>query len=188
MFDESIFKSGSFFVGLSSICVYNNADRFLVKRLGLREDPNAAVHLNPNSPTVGVNVYSIRLWPSHVMSKVVSLQAANTIAVEMCPGDSCPIDCVEYDSKALYTINPNVTALESAIMLKFYAINYDKVRATADLRAFVDSYFDTDRKWFVTNNNCTLNFQHPNKQIIDERGKHVSLPPLHFYDPEMRAF
>lgn len=187
MFDESIFKSGSFYVGLPSICVYNNADRFLVKRLSLSVDYDAVVHLNPDRPTAGVNIYSIRVWPSHAMSKVVSLQAPSTIAVGLCSGDSRPIDCVEYDSTALYTINPNITALESAIMLKFYAINYDKVRATAYLRALVDSYFDTDRDWFATDN-CTLIFQHPNKQIFDEQGKDVNLPPLNFYDPEMRVF
>lgn len=187
LFDESVFKSGSLFVGLPSICVYNNADQFLVKRLGLDTSLTAGVHLNPDKPTIGLNVYSMRTWPNHVMSKVVSLQMPNIITVGMCSSDSRPIDCDEYDSTVVYTINPYMTTLESAIMLKFYAINFNNVRASAELRALVDSYFDADRDWFSTEN-CTLIFQHPNKQKFNEHGKDVILPPLNFYDPEMMVF
>lgn len=173
-FDETIFTHGESFSMYSKINVYNNADAFLVSKQNIKvgdnctpfdsnndepsKDDEFIVNLNPRGECMGINFYS--LMPMN--KQIKKLTPFNQISIY--DGETTtPLVIDEHKSGSIYTVG-QLTPFESAIMLKYYAINNSDVYITKHLYALVKDLFQDSRAWF--NYNSVGIVQNYNKELI----------------------
>lgn len=132
-FDESVFDDIGFTLkSYDLISVTNRADEWLVRRLGKtpikshctnpnddsRGVPTAKIaNLNPHIPCIGTNLYSLDNNALESLIIVPFYQVAVTNSVGLQP---LTITDVFTDTEA-FTTNPELTAFESAVMIKYYS-------------------------------------------------------------------
>ncbi|ACH96174.1 GrBNV_gp97-like protein [Oryctes rhinoceros nudivirus] len=187
-FDEAIFTHGETLLDFPKINVYNKADAFLVAKQNIevgnacasietsqQASDSIAVNLNPRGLCMGINIYSMN--PTN--KKIKKLVNFNQISVF--DGESpTPIDIAEYKPNQIYTVG-SLTALESAIMLKYYAINNPNVYITRHLYLFVKKYFQDSRAWF--NYKSIGIVQNHNRELVMD-DEILNVPIVTFYsDP-----
>ncbi|AYP97960.1 GrBNV gp97-like protein-like protein [Mauternbach virus] len=208
-FDESIFTTGESFLPFSHVNVYNRADAYLVEKVKLQvgfddecvynelKSKNVnmlemsanltkmndkqtnkldtlSINLNPRKPCRGINVYSFNLANNRIEKTI------NFNQVYVSDGISNnPITIADYVPETIYTVG-ELTPFESAIMIKYYAINNADVSITRHLYNTIEQYFDNVREWFnykpigvIQNSNGELLYKNeiinvPNITISDE--------------------
>jgi hypothetical protein len=150
-FDETLFTDGRTITEFNKINVYNQADRYLATRLNLNisenatNDPNT-LNINPPLPGSGVNIYTMDITNKTPQR----LEPYNQILIHNDHSDGVvktPIFIGEHIEGNVYDINKELTDLESAIMLKYFAIHHN-VFITRHLYNFVMMKFVDYRKWF----------------------------------------
>lgn len=173
-FDETIFTHAETLHGeFTKINVYNAADAYLVYKQGLvagdgcipfdennssLETDEIVANLNPRSPCMGVNIYS--LMPLNLqINKMVMFNQISVYDGET----TTPLEIGEHQPGQIYTIG-TLTEFESAIMLKYFAINNSDVYVTKHLYSYVKKYFQDNRSWF--NYNSIGVVQNHNKELI----------------------
>lgn len=173
-FDETIFTHGETIFEYPKINVFNNADAYLVRKQNievghhctpikpingddLNDDP-IIVNLNPRSLCMGINIHSIMPMNKSI-KKMVQFNQISIYDGE----SSTPIEIGEHQSGKIYTIG-TLTDLESAIMLKYFAINNPDVYVSTHLHTFVKKYFKDTRSWF--NYNSIGVVQNHKKELI----------------------
>lgn len=180
-FDESLFTDGrtfSQFNQFNKINVYNKADRYLATRLNLTINDNDAtntLNINPPLPGSGINIYTMdisnktlkRLEP---YNPILVYQERNEAAI-----NKIPIYVGEHVEGNVYDVNNDLTALESAIMLKYYAIQHN-IFITRHLYNLVMSNFVDYRKWFKEDLNHLI-IQTFNGQLW-QNGQIINIPNL----------
>lgn len=187
-FDETIFTYGESLVGFPKINVYNKADAFLVSKQNIevcnlcssidtsqQASDSIIVNLNPRGLCMGVNIYSMN--PTN--KKIKKLVNFNQISVF--DGESpTPIEIEEYNPDQIYTVG-SLTTLESAIMLKYYAINNPNVYISRHLYLFVKKHFQDNRAWF--NYKSIGIVQNHNRELVMD-DEILNVPIVTFYsDP-----
>lgn len=151
-FDETLFTDGRSITEFNKVNVYNRADRYLATRLNLNlsenENSTNTLNVNPPLPGSGVNIYTMditnktpqRLEPyNQILIHNDYNNADNVIKT--------PIFIGEHIEGNVYDVNKEITDLESAIMLKYFAIHHN-VFITRHLYNFVIMKFVDYRKWF----------------------------------------
>lgn len=171
LYDESIFSTplpqSSILNYFSLFRVYNKVDEWL-----LREKHNKGpqiigdssmtatttvpedkiLNINPETPRPGVNLFTI---DSTNADKVVDLQTYIQIQVYDNDNDYIKrptqkleiIDFFRYDKNKILTVD-RLTSLESALLVKFYAIRYKEVIVDRLLYSFICNQFVDNRAWF----------------------------------------
>lgn len=141
------------------------------------------MNLNPKDDYLGKNVYTMDMYghkpvytapftPIHVVPK----ESYNTAKIAI----------HDYATDQVYTLSSYLTPLESAIMLKYYAISNfmmrkrkntfsDDIKITDELFNVVRKYFKDNRSWFV--------YGMKTEDEIRER----LLPFLFFYDLPIKS-
>lgn len=142
-FDESVFDDVGFTLkSYDSISVTNRADEWLIRKLGKNpiksfctkainssaNVPTAKIaNLNPHIPCIGTNLYSLdnTALESLIVVPFYQVSVTNSSGVQL-------IDITDdFDDTQIFTINPEITAFESAVMIKYYSkkraikIDYD---------------------------------------------------------------
>lgn len=113
------------------------------------------LYINPETPRPGINLFTI---DSTNVDKVIDLQTYIQIQVEHDNDDDESssqmlelADFFRYDSHKTLTINSRaaaLTSLESALLVKFYAIRYKEVIIDRQLYSFICGRFVDNRAWF----------------------------------------
>lgn len=176
-FDETIFTTGESLVEYSKINVFNDADAYLVAKqnieVGYNCDPfdgsqteekvsdengRYIVNLNPRSPCIGINIYSM-IPANKQIKKLVDFNQISVYDGET----TTEIGIGEHIPGSIYTVG-TLTPFESAIMIKYFAINNTDVYITRHLYRFIRKFFDDNRSWF--NYNAVGVVQNHNNELI----------------------
>lgn len=156
--DESIFTNGRNLQIYDVINVYNRADEYLIRRLNKTPSFNCIgkthqtnnlekfiANINPKIPCLGVNIYTLSLLNSNLQD----IEPFNQVIIY--EGETkTPIYIGEHVDGNIYDIG-DLTPLESAIMIKYFAINY-QIFITRHLYKIIEPYFEDIRVWFETKN------------------------------------
>lgn len=204
-FDESVFLDGWIFKrprNVHPVSVFNRADSFILKNVhGVStietcQIGNNNYSLNPINPCARINVYSLDNRHSstynlytHKIINVIHDSAASNERLRIINLDVLN----EIENYEILDSNPDLTSLESAIMLKFYSLqiaNNDiyksrqSLNITATLYHKVSLWFEFDsRQWFAFDRTNLLvrsfngEYVYKNKIINDP----IELPRT-FYD------
>lgn len=175
-FDETIFTSGESLFKYPEINAYNDADEYLLKRQNIPvgspdEITSTGVNLNPRHPSLGIDIYSIN---NNNISNGKNVPFNQILIYD---GETTtPIVIGEHVSGQIYTVG-QLTSLESAIMLKFYAVNNPNVYITKHLYAYVEPYFQDARGWF---RETSIGITQNNKKELILNNEILNIPPLNF--------
>lgn len=174
-FDETIFTYGESLYKYPQINAYNAADEYLLKRqnilVGNADNAKLGANLNPRTPSLGIDIYSM----DNKNVRIESVVPFNQILIY--DGDTTtPITIEEHVPGRIYTVG-TLTPLESAIMLKFYAVNFSDVYITKHLYIYAAPYFQDDRGWF--RNTSIGVIQNDKKELIMDN-QILNIPPLNF--------
>lgn len=181
VFDETIFTDGFSIRGCDSVGVSNNADRYLAQRLGITPVNHCAeatnvINLNPASPCIGTNVYTM-----DVSSKDI-LRSERFNQIEVVRADRyAPIAVGEHVAADTYTVGRDLSDLESAIMVKYFAINNNGVRISPHLYCQIHRHFADTRAWFK-HDVADVVLQTPDGEIVCN-GEYLELPDLTYSGP-----
>lgn len=173
-FDETIFTTSESFIPFHQINVYNRADEYLVERAQLNvvkdydcqmvqpssrvvlktlntttinddiknELTKVVANLNPRRPCRGINIYSFNLTNNRIE------KTTNFHQIGISDNSrGTPIFIGEHIANSIYTVG-DLTSFESAIMIKYFAINHDGVYVTRHLYNEIIDFFDQQRDWF----------------------------------------
>lgn len=204
-FDETIFTDArSFFeddhvdgVNLkkSHIIVSNRADKYLIEQRhklladtkpcrtieSLLDDDEICeiVNINPKIPCFGVNIYTMNMSNAEIRQvekfhqiKVIDDENATTTFV----------DLTEYNPDAIYQLSQKLTTFESAIMIKYYAVNNPDVKITRLLGNAIYRYFVDKRSWFKRTPNGIVQ-NHYGELILNTEV--VNIPLLEISSPSI---
>lgn len=159
IFNETVYANGDVVALFRAVIVGNRADEFIMRTrwpsLATIEaqdeasfDRELVLILNPEFPTRGKNVYTMD--PLNYAQRVqvpfhpIAVLAGNATGNER----RRPIEIADHSPGAVYEYNADLTALEMAIMVKYYAITHPGVQITLHLYRTIEKYFDPDRHWF----------------------------------------
>lgn len=177
-FDETIFSDGFSLRRYPNVNTFNEADRYLAERLGKRvsysclttadnddeggflmqsdDSSPPPVNLNPRIPCAGINVYTMDALNKLSLLSVpfnrigvidVQLEDSGTVP----PPSVVPIYVGEHTEGNVYTANPKLGSFESAVMIKYFAVNAP-IFITKHLYNDIEHHFAGDRRqWFDTN-------------------------------------
>lgn len=172
-FDESVFIDAWVFKNsriANPISVFNKADSFIMKtvhKLPVIEtcqlgDSNYS--LNPVNPCARVNIYSLdnRHSSTHNVYSRTLFTVIHDSSIINLPTRGIDFEPLMPDKPRIYDANPELSSLESAIMLKFYSLQianidgYDSYKKslniTSSLYHKVSYWFENDKHpWFVFN-------------------------------------
>lgn len=226
VFDERIFLPHYFLInhvyGNELISVNNEADKWILsnfhKHNNVKVDAcnEANIHLNPKLECIGTNIYTINR--AH-HTNVFLLPYLKFFVLT----DQTYMNNKEYNMKQLnienfdknlifttvFTVNPNLTDLEHAIMLKFYSINMAQngtckdnknlyINITTELFDKIFNIFHTNdvnlsikRQWFTFDKNSknVLLYQLPNGELRSFSGNRTkihNMPYLYFYSAPLQ--
>lgn len=193
-YDETIFTDARTLLKYNNteVNAFNRADIYLLERANISigskcdgrntessedDQSNATVvNLNPRRPCRGINIYTLSI----VNKKISQVEPFNQITVFQ--GESnTPLSLNEYIPNTIYTVG-NLTSFESAILIKYYAINNKNVTITRDLYTFIRKHFQDQRSWF--NYNDVGIIQNENKELIQNMDI-VYIPINTISGPEM---
>lgn len=177
-FDETIFTCGESFSEFTKINVYNEADAFLVAKHGMESgtectsrDDEFVANLNPRGICSGINIYSMD--PRNKLVKKI----ANFNQISIYNGETnTPIAIGEHQPGQVYDVGL-LTPFESAIMLKYFAINNTDVYITSHLHAVVEKYLYSGRAWFNHVSRGVVR-NHKNELILNN--EIINVPTLTF--------
>lgn len=131
-FDESVFDDIGFTLkSYDLISVTNRADEWLIRKLGKTPiksyctNPNDSrsvptdkiANLNPHIPCIGTNLYSLDNNALESLIVVPFYQVSVTTSIGL---QKLKITDT-FDESETFTINPELTAFESAVMIKYYS-------------------------------------------------------------------
>ncbi|ATY70244.1 GrBNV gp97-like protein [Tomelloso virus] len=177
-FDETIFTFGESFSDFTRVNVYNDADAYLVKRQGIEYGQDCLprtnekiANLNPRSVCAGTNMYSMDPTNKPI-KKMVNFNQINVYNGET----TMPMKIGEHQPGQIYTVG-QLTSFESAIMLKYYAVNNSDVYITNHLHSFVSKHFIDHRAWF---NHLPIGIVQNHKKELILNGDIVNVPILSF--------
>lgn len=132
-FDESVFDDVGFTLkSYDLVSVTNRADAWLIERLGKTPVksyctragsdrgavPTAKVaNLNPHIPCIGTNLYSLdnTALESLIVVSFYQVSVTNTLGTQVLQITDT------FNDTEVFTINPELTPFESAIMIKYYS-------------------------------------------------------------------
>lgn len=209
-FDESLFVDGLAIRDYDPIGVSNRADEYLVRRYGKGARPiciGTAAAVNPASPCAGVNIYTMSRR-HRVVHRVYRLGRIRVV------GDArraVPITIAEPVPDSVYDFNADLTPVEMAIMLKYYAMTLARreddastagsgaddasvpVEISSHLYHTVFAYFDHADSHTGGSHRNALDWldddltdalvQLPNREVV-HRNRIVNVPDLTFFGPE----
>lgn len=193
-FDETIFTDGTTFLmnSYGTVNAFNNADRYLLGRLGITvgddcsgdttkpvidQNETIIVNLNPRRPCRGINIYSMDMLNKN-NSQIQQVVSFNQISIF--DGDTnVPIYIGEHVEGNIYTVG-SLTSFESAIMVKYFAIN-NSIFITRHLFNFIKRHFRDHRSWF--NYNSIGIVQNTNGELVDSNNEIINIPDLTISQP-----
>lgn len=190
-YDETIFTDCRSLQKFKQVNAFNRADTYLLELAGIsavgyrcdgrvEQKTNSIANVNPRQPCRGINIYTLNM----LNKKISQVESYNQISITDV-GNGTPIDIVEFISGTIYTIG-ELTSFESAIMIKYYAINNENVTITRDLYNFIRHHIKDQRTWFNDLNNVldVGYVQNENKELIHNT-QLVSIPINTFSGPEI---
>lgn len=189
-YDETIFTDGRSIQKYSQVNAFNRADTYLLELAGIvaigykcdgrtEKSTNAIANINPRQPCRGVNIYTLNM----MNKKISQVEPFNQITIHN-GIDGIPIDLAAYTPETIYTIG-DLTSFESAIIVKYYAINNENVTITRSLYNFIKHHIQDQRSWFVNINDTDIGYiQNENKELI-HNNQIVSVPINTFSGPEI---
>jgi hypothetical protein len=155
-FDETLFKYAELYTPFDRVVVYNRADEYLCKmklknkpisfkmadREALLNNENI-VNINPPKLYAGMNVYTLDSTNKRILQSLsynqVSVVLTNT--EDDVSETAEPISLQEYTPGLVYTVSNGLEPIESAIMIKYYAMNYEDVQITKLLYQTIKPFF-----------------------------------------------
>lgn len=146
---------------VSYSCLTNAADNddsvgFLMQSEVGEQPP---VNLNPRIPCAGINVYtmdalnklSLLSVPFNRIGVIDVQMEENAASDAALPPSVVPVYIGEHVEGNVYTANPKLGSFESALMIKYFAVNAP-IFITKHLYNDIEHYFaDDPRQWFDTN-------------------------------------
>lgn len=171
----------------------NNDNGDFLMRFDESDGNEPPVNLNPRIPCAGLNVYTM-----DALNKLSLLSVPfNRIGVIDVrtdePGDAVPPPSVvpiyvgEHVEGNVYTANPTLGSFESAIMIKYFAVNAS-IFITKHLYNDIEHHFVGDRRqWFDTNALAHLAdsvTQNRRGELIGN-GEIVNVPCVDYYGPSI---
>lgn len=196
-YDETIFTDARTFRKYSEVNVFNLADKYLFARANIQtystcetggDDDNgeqctlksgmvnSIVNVNPRRPCRGINIYTLNINNK----KIAQTEPFNQITVFQ--GESVePLTLDEYVPQTVYTVG-RLTPLESAIIIKYYAINNAGVLITRHLFGLIKEYFNDQRSWFTYQDIGIV--QNAKKELVRNMD-YLNLPILTISGPEL---
>lgn len=156
-YDESIFANGFSVRNYELFWVTNDADRFLVGRLGKRIVDEGdvcsrtdVVNLNPRVPCVGINLYTMNSYNKAVIrqlpynSVTVSRDARERKVVPVYVGEVAADGLAD---SILYDISPRLDDFTAAVMIKYFSI-HSAINITPRLYSIISRHFEEPIKRF----------------------------------------
>lgn len=212
-FDETIFTTAETFIPFNRVNVYNRADEYLAtrSRLQINSDSeceprknqtrtivlpignaisestadeksklaNAIVNLNPRKPCRGINMYTFNITNTRI-EKTINFNQITVADSE----NHTPIFIGEHIPESIYTVG-DLTNFESAIMVKYFAINHANVCISRHLYTSIVKYFDTKREWF---NYLPIGvIQKKNKELVYQN-RIINVPDIKISDVYMPLY
>lgn len=184
-FEESIFTTGFIFKTHTNVAVSNQADKYLVERFDKQTtsacDAAATISVNPKLACRGINIYTL----SAMNVKIGQMLPFNQIRVigneaAFMSREKKTLTIDEYERNIIYSLNNDLTSIEAAIMIKYYAINH-QVFITNELYHYIEKEFKDYRKWF--HYSFIGNLQKENHEIVNEHGLLINRPQIMFVGP-----
>lgn len=186
-FDETIFRDARTLGKFVEVNAFNRADVYLLEKSGIvatshcslqaKQDSacdnrvdkaNSIANVNPIRPCRGTNIFTMDM----LNKGLAQVEPYNQITVYQ--GESSqPIDIADYIPQVVYTVG-GLTSFESAIMIKYYAINFKGVTITRHLFALIKKHFNDHRSWFNYHDIGITQNQH--KELL--QGKNIINAPL----------
>lgn len=182
----------------SHIIVSNRADKYLIEQRHnmvadnkpcrtiesiLDNDDNSRIcdiiNINPKIPCIGSNIYTMNMTNAHIQ------QVEKFNQIEIIENEDIPttfIDLEEYNPDTVYQLSHKLTAFESAIMIKYYAINNSNVKITRLLGNAIYRYFVDKRSWFKHSPNGIIQ-NHYSELLLN--GELVDIPLLDISGPSI---
>lgn len=163
-FDESLFKYAELYDTFDRVTVFNRADLYLCKRkltnipisyklsndFALMNNERIA-NINPPKLFAGTNIYTL----DSINKRINKSESYNQIAVVLTNTEddvskaAIPISLDEFKLNTIYTTSGELEPIESAIMIKYYAVNNADVQITKMLMKTIKPFFNRDRRgWF----------------------------------------
>lgn len=189
-YDETIFTDGRSLQKFSQVNAFNRADTYLLELNGIaaigykcdgrtEKSTNSIANINPRQPCRGINIYTLNM----LNKKISQVEPFNQITI-FNGEDGVPVDLFEYTPETIYTIG-QLTSIESAIIIKYYAINNENVTITSALYNFIKPHIQDQRSWFKNISDIDVGFvQNDNKELL-HNSQIVSMPINTFSGPEI---
>lgn len=186
-FDESVFIDGWVFKNARNaypISVFNRADSFILKTvhnisvIETCQIGDNAYSLNPINPCARVNIYSLdnRHSSTHNVYPRTLITVIHDSAIINLPIRK--IDLVSLiDETCVYDANPDLSSLESAIMLKFYSLqiaNSDDAYPNLNNRLYITAtLYHKVMFWFESDKHPWFYFDRSNISIRNVNGEYI---------------
>lgn len=132
------------------------------------------VNLNPRNPCRGINIYSFNIANNRIEKTI----GFNQIIIVDANAQTVPIIIDEFVPDSIYDVG-ELTAFESAIMIKYYAINNPNVYITRHLYRKIVKYFDDRRDWF---NYKPIGIVENSRHELIENNTIINIPNVDFAD------
>lgn len=196
-YDETVFSTGVAYRPYKTVNVFNNADAYLVQKLGLNtnrvyskpiesdQQQSVAVNLNPHSLCFGINLFSMN-WSNKRVKELVRFNPITVVSSSVANNPNAktvPVFIGEHIPGTVYTVNETLCPFQSAIMIKYFAVNNKGVHVTERLHAYIRKYFAEQRTWFLDSNAHTIRQNHHHELI--QNNKIINIPPVDLYGPEI---
>lgn len=185
-FDESIFVDGWVFKNARNaypISVFNKADSFILKNVHnipvteTCQVGDNAYSINPINPCARINIYSLdnrhsstyNIYPRTLItvihdSAIIDLPIRKIDLILLC------------DERCVYEVNPDLSPLESAIMLKFYSLqiaNNDRYSNLKNCLNITSTLYHKVMFWFDNDKYPWFSFDRSNLSIRNFNGEHI---------------
>lgn len=175
-YDESIFTTGLVLENFKKIGVENKADEYLVKKhnkIAELFSKDAEIRLNPKIISNCINIYTLNKL--NKMSKYT--EHHNMINVLSKNTNTTPIYIGEHEEGLIYDVG-SLTSFESALMIKYFAINH-VIFITRRLFRLIEYHFRNNYEvWFNFDNVGVI--QNELSELI-KNGEYVDIPNLDIY-------
>lgn len=229
-FNETIFSDGKSLERFQRINVYNNADTYLVERLGKEPstnftkktanrtadimdatrpkdacpqaniakladilDDSTQINVNPPQPYSGINIYTMNaenvlFWQQvpYNTIRVIDVNDLNGTIYEENGQIMVPVHIGEHDIRNIYTVTDELTNFESAIMIKYFAVNFEGVTITRDLFNVIEKYFKDRRVWFNHSPTSANMIRQTSRKELVQGDAILNVPLLTFFGPPLQ--
>lgn len=199
-YDESIFTNGVSYMPYKTVTVFNNADAYLVGRLGLKAnrifsmetrtegndiEDALVINLNPRTLGYGINMFSMN-WANKRVKETVKFNPISVMMPTVSTNENVkpvPIFIGEHITGTVYTVNSSLCSFQSAIMIKYFAVHHKNVQITERLHSYIRKHFAEQRQWFVSKKTNLIRQNHHHELI--QNNKVINTPIVTIYGPEV---